>query len=586
MKLHSIRTKFTVSSAIVITAMILLIEVSIYMVAIRQQIRDSGQLYSDLVKTMGKSFDDMNLSFKRGIDFITMNDELQQTLLAAYENPDEKGELNVRLKILLTDRALFVNEIEGLYLFDSAGEFRTFWKKKNEIGEVFNPFPAMEPEWFLTSGKVSGQVLNKKLVYTRAIRSMRNLDPVGYLLVVYDEALLDQRVRDVLPNEASSIIVFDQTGEVITHNYPEDEVSEQVMAKLSASSPPKYRIIKLEGAGRVMVSQYTSSSTGWRIVSLVDVAYIIRASVFLRNLVLILGSGGVLGGIFIQWRMTRRIVGPLNHMVDIVGYAQAGDYSRRMEIKTRDELMILAKAFNHMLEKTDVLVNQVLRDEIKYKDGQLALMQAQINPHMLYNTLECINWLSEFERKEELRQVTIGFSNLMKSLSADKKMVSVTEELSYVKDFLTIYQIMLDGKMEYQIEAAPELTEIEIPRLIIQPLVENSVVHGIKQSLDKGHIHVSVMPSKGGLLISVLDNGAGMTDEQMESIRAFAGQRELKSPAVGIGLRNVIERLALVYGEQAKFNVTSEEGWGTTMDIFIPYGEGETDDILSVDFGR
>lgn len=583
MKLHSIRTKFTISSAIVITAMILLIEVSIYMVAIRRQIRDSGQMYSDLVKTMGKSFDDMNLSFKRGIDFITMNDELQQTLIAAYENPDEQGELNVRLKVLLTDRALLVNEIEGLYLFDAAGEFRTFWKKKNESGEAFIPFDAMKPEWFLTSGKVSGRVLNGKLVYTRTIRSMRNLDPVGYLVAVYDGELLDQRVRDVLPNEASSIIVLDKSGAVITHNYPVNEVPEQVMAQLDAVPRSDYRIIRLDGSGRVMVSQYTGSSTGWRIVSLVDVAFIIRSAVVLRNLVLVLGTAGVLGGIFIQWRMTRRIVGPLNHMVDIVGYAQAGDYSRRMEIKTRDELMILAGAFNHMLEKTDVLVNQVLRDEIKYKDGQLALMQAQINPHMLYNTLECINWLSEFERKEELRQVTIGFSNLMKSLAAGKKMVTVAEELSYVRDFLTIYQIMLDGKMEYQIETAPELTEIEIPRLIIQPLVENSVVHGIKQSLEKGHIHVSVMPSEGGFLISVLDNGAGMSDEQMEKIRTFAGRRGTDSQAIGIGLRNVIERLALVYGEQAKFNVTSEEGWGTTMDIFIPYEEEESDAILSFD---
>lgn len=572
MNMHSIRGKFTISSAIVITAMILLIEVSIYMVAVRRQMRDSGQFYSDLVDAMGKSFDDMHLSFKRGIDFITMNEELQKVLSAPYDSQDEFEELNGRLKVLLTNRALLVNEIKGLYLFDADEQFRILWKKKNIMGEIYLPFPKIDNEWFLPSGKVSSRMINGNLVFTRAIRSMKNLDTIGYLMVVYDDELLNQRVEGVLPNDASSIMVFDEYGSIITHNYHDTGVPEHVLEELNVDDISEYEVVQLNGSGRVMVSQYISGSTGWGIVSLVDVDYIIRSSVFLRNLVLILGMAAVLGGTAIQWGMAKRIVRPLNHMVRVVGYAKDGDYTKRMEINTRDELMILGDAFNHMLEKTDVLVNQVLKDEIKFKEEQLALMQAQIHPHMLYNTLECINWLAEFNRKDEIRQVTIAFSNLMKSLTSDRKMVTVEEEISYVRDFLSIYQIMLEEKMEYQIEAAPELLKVEIPRLLIQPLVENSVVHGIKQSLNGGHIHMSVMPSRQGFLISVLDDGAGMTAGQVERIRAFAAGEKEYGDEIGLGLRNVMERLSLVYGDRARLHVTSEEGWGTTMDIFIPWG--------------
>jgi two-component system sensor histidine kinase YesM len=561
--------KFTASSAIVITMMVLLIEVSIYGVAIRQQMKDSGQIYSDLVDTMGKSFDDLYLSFKRGIDFITMNEELQQALEMPYESPDELEELNGRLKVLLSNRALFVNEIKGLYLYDSNQEIRTLWKKRSGQGEAYLPFPQIEQGWFLPSGKVSARVIKDDLVFTRTIRSMKDLKTIGYLLVVYDDKHLYQRIENVLPNKASSLLVFDKYGSVITHNYYEKDWLEEVIEKIPFSTRTKFQIIPLQNHKKVMISKYSSSSTGWQIISLVDVDYIIRSSVFLRDLVWILGIAAILGGVVIQWGLARRIVKPLNHMVEVVECAEKGDYTKRMELQTQDELKILGEAFNHMLEKTDVLVNQVLRDEIKFKEAQLALMQAQINPHMLYNTLECINWLAEFDRKEEIRQVTIAFSNLMKSMSSGKKMVTIREEIAYVEDFLSIYRIILEGNMKYQIKVADELNEIEIPRLLIQPLVENAVVHGIRKSLQGGQIHINIGLCEGGYLISVLDNGVGMTEEQVENIRNFAaGNRELKIP-IGLGLSNVIERLGLVYGERAEFHIASEIDWGTAMDILI-----------------
>lgn len=573
MKINSIRTKFTISSAIAIMAMILLIEVSIYLIAVRYQIKDSGQLYSELTDVMGQSFDDLYLSFKRGIDFITMNQELQDTLRIDSQTQNEQDELNGRLKVLLTDRALYIREIDELYLFDADKQFRTVWKKKNEMGRDYLSFAEMETDWFLPSGRVSGRVIDNKLVFTRTIRSMENLDIIGYLIAVYDDNLLAQRMEKSIPNEASSIFVFDQFGTMITSNV---QKMEKLVRKTDFMDIGEYQILQLENGSSVMISSYESDNTGWSIVSMTDVNYLMRSSVLLRNLVLCLGIAGIVIGITVQWGMAGRIVRPLTHMVNVVEAAEQGDYSRRMNLKTRDELSILGNAFDHMMEKTDVLVNQVLKDEIKFKESQLALMQAQINPHMLYNTLECINWLAEFNRKNEIRQVTIAFSSLMKSMTSEKRIVTIEKELMYVEDFLSIYQIMLEGKMEYQIEVDEELKKVEIPRLLIQPLVENAVVHGIKESIHGGHINVNVVPSQRGILISVMDDGAGMTAEQVGNIQAFADGVLDAGNKIGLGLRNVIERLELVYGKNTELHVVSAPDWGTVIDIEIPWQqEGE-----------
>lgn len=574
------------------TVMILLIEVIIYRVAIERQLEDSGQMYSELVKTLGKSFDDMHLSFKRGLDFISMNEELQKALKQAesdYGTQGSQEELNGRLKVLLTERALMVNEIRAVYLYDARGQFRTMWKKKRDMGKDYLPFLEIREEWFHPLGSVQGQVIDEKLVFSRKIRSMENLSTLGYLLVVYDEELLYQRIRSVLPNEACFLIVFDEAGAVIAHNYPEKPLLQKTLSELENLSVSGYQTKTFSDHSKWMISCYGSETTGWQIFSLADVDYSLRGSLLLRDMVWILGLVSILAGVAIQYMIARRIVKPIKYMVEVMESAQKGDYSRRMEIRTHDELEILGNAFNHMLKQTDVLVNQVLRGEIKFKETQMALLQAQINPHMLYNMLECINWLAEFNRKEEIRQVTVAFSNLMKSLVSDSRTVTIEKEIWYVENFLSIYRIILQGKLQYEIQVDPDLKDTMIPRLLIQPLVENSVIHGIKKSIFGGSIHVRAGKCEEGFLISVIDDGIGMGQEQVEEICSYAkGCRHMdsknetgeKRERVGLGVKNVIERLVFTYGERAEFHITSEKDWGTTVDILIRENEEEDMECL------
>ena len=237
---------------------------------------------------------------------------------------------------------------------------------------------------------------------------------------------------------------------------------------------------------------------------------------------------------------------------------------------------------NHMNDQINILINQVLKGEIQYKDMQLQALQAQINPHFLYNTLECINSLAQLGRKEEVRTVTVAFSDITKSLLAEAKEVTIENELKYVEDFLKIYQIMLGNKLKYTIEIQAGLEKIMIPRMTVQPFVENAVLHGIKPCGREGTISVSVVLADAGILISVNDDGKGIEQERLESIEQYIDGLGLSgsSERIGVGMKNVIRRIRLYYGEDAGIHVSSFPDMGTTIDLMLPAETGETFDSI------
>ena len=165
--------------------------------------------------------------------------------------------------------------------------------------------------------------------------------------------------------------------------------------------------------------------------------------------------------------------------------------------------------------------------------------------------------------------MTLALAKLMQSLNDGARVVPLEQELDYTRYFLRIYEVLLEGRLSYTV-ACDTTAAVNIPRLTIQPLVENAVIHGIKQSMTPGHIHISVTDTEQGILISVSDDGVGMSEAQVEQINAFA-RGETAGDGLGVGIRNVIQRLRLFYGDHPRLHCTSRPSWGTSMDMILPY---------------
>ena len=218
------------------------------------------------------------------------------------------------------------------------------------------------------------------------------------------------------------------------------------------------------------------------------------------------------------------------------------------------------------------LMEQNVEEQRQKRKSELKALQAQINPHFLYNTLDSIIWMAEWGKTKEVVLMTSSLAKLLRqSISNQNELVRVEEEVEYTRSYLTIQKMRYKDKLEYEILVNPEIQSKKIPKLVLQPLVENAIYHGIKYKEGKGVVYIDGYKDGAHMVLKVTDDGVGMTEEQLSKIFE---KREIDTRRNGVGVLNVHERIQLYYGKEYGLKFHSEEGFGTTVEIHIPWEEG------------
>lgn len=244
--------------------------------------------------------------------------------------------------------------------------------------------------------------------------------------------------------------------------------------------------------------------------------------------------------------------------------AQEGSMDMQMESDDRDEIGMLYRGFGSMMKRIRTLINEVYLSKITQKEAELKALQAQINPHFLYNTLSLINWKALAAGEEDISRMTLALSTFYRTaLNRGRNVLQVETELSNTRAYLEIQSMLHDGDFDYEIEAQTEILQCESLNLILQPLVENAIHHGIEEKTDgRGKITVRGWKEDNCVWFMVEDNGVGMEQEVADKI--------LTMESKGYGVRNVDERIRLCYGEKYAMKVESVVGKGTKMTIHFP----------------
>lgn len=567
----SIRKRLIKSNSVVIILTVILIEALLTLILVRSLVQDSQASNSELVKTMSNSFDDTYLSFKWTIDSITMDDTFQSVLSGRSGVTYENGEDNAILSSIISDASLLCEEMEKVCLYDANGNQKVILNRiRSRTQDV--SYPTLDADWFDESGRVSSHVLDGKLVFTRIIYDKSNWEKLGYILCVYQQSGLAKRINTVVPTSNRFVVVLDSSGQTVVHNYPDELLVNDIVGYITQSQPHYIQnVLRLPGIGPVLAAQHYSSRTGWRTVSMISLYDVLYTYIDSFLAIALLGIFSMLLCFFVQRSLARRIVKPLEEITRSVMQAKSGDYSIRVQTDTNDEIATLAEAYNHLLEKTDVLVNQILKSKLAYQEAQLEALQSQINPHLLFNTFECLNWLAAYGRQDDIRRVTAALSKLMKAMLSNQRMITLSEELELTRNFLLIYEILLEGKMTASIECHTSAIQMEIPKLTIQPLVENAVIHGIKPN-GGGCVSVVVTDDSGGTTIYITDDGVGMKQEQVTAINEYASGSVSSTPTgMHVGMKNVIDRLRLIYGTDTTLQISSTRELGTFVCLTIPH---------------
>lgn len=258
--------------------------------------------------------------------------------------------------------------------------------------------------------------------------------------------------------------------------------------------------------------------------------------------------------------------------------SHADNFSYTGGTETVSEIRVLSLSFEHMAKTIQNLMDRVHREEKELRKTELKALQAQINPHFLYNTLDSIQWMCEQGKTKDAAEMVRALARLFRiSISKGRELITIKEELQHAENYLIIQSYRYRNQFSYKIETDPDLDSCLCNKITIQPLIENAIYHGLDRMVDEGKILITVrqaVDDENDILITVSDNGIGMTKEQCEKIL-----KKERSDSGGIGVKNVNDRLKIYFGEKYGLTIESELDVGTTVTARIPklYKEAENE---------
>lgn len=379
--------------------------------------------------------------------------------------------------------------------------------------------------------------------------------------------------------EENSIIIFDKNRVPVYNtgiNLTQKEISE-----ISDSLGHTSGTILIYPKGDTKVINYMRSNyTG------LYVAFIVPEKVLLKDLKAINTASAILTAlcsllalvfsIAISFAITMSVKKLLKGMKNI----EQGDLDTKVNIKSHDEIAVLAKGFNKMVEKIKVLIKQNAEMEVKKKEAEMMVLQGQINPHFLYNTLDGIRMKAVINKDDDVAYMIEELSSLLRTSAHGKReFVPLEDELNYIRRYINLQNIRYRQKFKLTIDISDILLKMIVPKFILQPLVENSIYHGLEMKKNDRQIFIEGTVGGGGVVISVRDNGMGMNEEELNRLRESLGLSD-DAPRTKIGLRNINSRLKLYYGQDFGVEINSVQNEGTTISLTFPVPEETANPIV------
>lgn len=448
--------------------------------------------------------------------------------------------------------------------------------------------PLTSEEWYAVSREAPGGVRLIPRPAGRNIRSTGATGPDEVLAVVksvvgvddgrvHGAILVDMRLSEVEElfggaslGKGGFLFIADARGEVVYA--PVNKVVYRVpMGPARADET----LVSIGGADYQVMSR-RSPYTGWSTVGVFSVEETLREASVVRNWSLIIGAATMALATAAAFFFTASISRPVLELRALMKKAEEGDLSVRFPAGPADEIGDLGEGFNETIGRVQDLIGQVYHEQQSKREAELRILQEQIKPHFLYNTLDTIQWMAQEHRVDDVVTMVGSLTRLFRiGLSRGRELIPLSEELAHVESYLVIQKMRYEEKFDYRIERGEGLGGRKVLRLVLQPLVENAIYHGIKERRGKGSLLVRATAEGGDLVLEVRDDGAGMEAGFLaklnESLAAGAPAPDGASVlGAGYGIRNVHQRARLTYGEHYGLRFESVQGAGTAAFLRLP----------------
>ena len=393
---------------------------------------------------------------------------------------------------------------------------------------------------------------------------------LGVLLVDMDYSGISRMMEQMnTSGNGQYFYLCDSDGEIIYHPYQVQLNSgmEEEGSRVAAASKENLYDETVNGTQRkVMVN--TISYTGWKLVCVMPHAIFINQMMDVKQFVLLLTLLMAMMLVFVNRVVSVKISSPIMKLNNSVTKYEEGKEGT-IFIGGSLEIRHLGKSIQKSYRQNAALMQKVVWEQNERRKSELDVLQSQINPHFLYNTLDSITWMIEGERNDEAAFMISQLAKLFRiSLSKGHTIIRIKEELQHAKSYMNIQQTRYKNKFSVTFDIAPEILEDCVVKLILQPILENAIHYGVREMDDMGEIHVRGIRQHGEIILSVTDNGMGIPEDEIEFL--LTDTQRVHKKGSGVGLVNVNNRIKILFGEKYGLHIESEPDVGTTVSIRIP----------------
>lgn len=580
--LNSLKNKYLnlkISSKIIIYFSVIFI-IATFMISFTYEKINSTYMIEKIKQSSFEALESAESSINMIIDNVS---NASKMIISSYDiqnnlkHTDNRRDLEIQNNInkYLTQFTNFNPNIASIYILDNYGNK---YYSENNTYKNFGVDEIKNRKWYkevldknggyilkLNGGGLFYNKENNYVSFIRIINDINTQEKIGVLIINIDENAFYDSIVKVSNKYGTKLIIEDENNEVVTKPYIEETILNEAEKENSSNGNMGFIIKKLNKKDYIM-SSIKMKNYSWNLISVSEYSQLSKQSKDVKNFILLFISINFILIVFGAMVISNLITKPLTKLHESMKGVKNGEF-KVVDVKTySDEVGEIKSVYNIMVSHIKFLLDKIREDEKFKRKAELDVLMSQIKPHFLYNTFDAISSLALSGENRSVYEVIKALGTFYRtSLSNGRDVITIEEEVKTVKSYLVIQNVRYKDKFEVHYNLDPKCNDFKIVKLVLQPLVENAIYHGLRNKMNKGLIKISTYEESEKIVLTVEDDGCGMDDLQIQSI--------MENKVSGIGVRATKERLKVFYGGKCEFIIVSEKNAGTKIVIKIPKKE-------------
>lgn len=577
---RSIQNKIFISFLLVLVIPTTAISLTSYFVSVNILKEKVSQSFQENLLYIGNSTMKELSGIEKITELIYINEDIQQAISSDIGS-EQQNFINLKRVDQVFDNISFYSNyysyITSLFVLGNNGSKYMYGKDAYFIDTK----QFQESSWYKQMKSLKGKVLwigvhdsESTMSQTKQVFSISreindsNTRNIGSIYLSLDTSVFSDILTKASPNTQSQIYIVDQQGKIV---FPEQKVAKSLESEgIEVPQHTNSSSFEIKKNGQsFLASTYDIEKYGWRIIQMVPMEMLTKDNKIIFQITTIVFIVSFLFSGILWFYISASIVRPIKQLTLTMKDVKGTNLVVKSTVKSVDEIGLLSVTYNYMIERINSLFNQVIEEEKQKRHAEIKALQGQINPHFLYNTLNTIRWMAIIQKADGIKEVVDALGRLLKNTFKHRStLITLGEELGMIRDYVYIQQTRYRDKFQVYYEVDEQLLQAECVKFILQPIVENAIFHGIEPQEEPGDIIIKVSAEDSILRIIVEDTGVGMSQLQISKIK---NEHIADSDGtIGIGVRNVNNRIKMICGEMYGIQIESEVGVFTKVHIRLP----------------